>query len=117
MEKRSSLFRKEAIDNRLNRNLGTIRINVPLNYRLTGILSLILLVVIAIFLCFAQTSERTYIRGYLDSDVGIITVNSEEGGLINQAGIEEGKQVRKGDTLFIISNPHQEKTKVLIENI
>lgn len=117
MEKYSSLFRKEAIDNRLNRNLGTARINVPLNYRITCILTLILLGVITIFLSFAQTSERTYIRGYLDSDVGVITVNSEVRGIISQVGIEEGKHVKKGDTLFIISNPYQEKTKVFIENL
>lgn len=117
MEKRFSLFRKEAIENRLNRNLGTTRINVPLNYQLACILSAILLAVIATFFCFAQTSEQTYIRGYLDSDSGVITINSEAGGIINQADIEEGKHVKKGDTLFIISNSHQEKTKALIENL
>ncbi|MDP3268893.1 MAG: HlyD family efflux transporter periplasmic adaptor subunit [Legionella sp.] len=72
---------------------------------------------ITIFLSFAQTSERTYIRGYLDSDVGVITVNSEARGIISQVGIEEGKHVKKGDTLFIISNPYREKTKVFIENL
>jgi membrane fusion protein len=117
MEKRFSLFRKEAIENRLSRNLGTTRINVPLNYQLACILSVILLAVITVFFCFAQISERTYIRGYLDSDVGIITVNSEAGGIINQSGIEEGKHVKKGDTLFIISSSHREKTKALIENL
>lgn len=117
MEKIPTLFRKEAINHRLNRSLGVMRINVPLNYQITGIFALILLAVIVVFFCFAQTSERTYVRGYLDSDIGIITVSAETGGVIHQAGIEEGKQVKKGDTLFIISNPNQEKTKVLIENL
>ncbi|OJY08907.1 MAG: hypothetical protein BGO90_14720 [Legionella sp. 40-6] len=117
MEKRFSFFRKEVIENRLNRNLGTIRINVPLNYQLACIFSVILFAVIATFFCFAQTSEQTYIRGYLDSDSGVITINSEAGGIISQADIEEGKHVKKGDTLFVISNSHQEKTKALIENL
>jgi len=99
----NSLFRQEVIDNRLHRHLGTTRINVPLNYQITSILTLILLVVITIFLCFAETSERTYIRGHLDSDVGIITVNSEAGGIINQAGIEEGKHVKRGDMTIFLS--------------
>lgn len=117
MEKRFSLFRKEVMENRLNRNLGTARINVPLNYQLACIFSVILLALITVFFCFAQISERTYIRGYLDSDTGVITINSGSGGIINQASIEEGKHVKKGDTLFIISNPHQEKTKALIKNL
>ncbi|CAM3702195.1 HlyD family efflux transporter periplasmic adaptor subunit [Legionella longbeachae] len=117
MDKRDSLFRKEAIDNRLNRNLGTIRINVPFNYQLAGILSAVLLVIITLFFCFAQTSEQTYIRGYLDSDGGIVTVNAEAGGLINQAGVEEGQSVKKGDVLFVISNSEQEKTKALMNNL
>lgn len=117
MEKRPSLFRKEAMSNRLNRNLGTCRINVPMNYQITGILSSILLVAIIVFVCFAQTSERIYIRGYLDSDAGVVTVSSEERGVISKVGIEEGKHVNKGDPLFIVSNQHQEKTKVFIENL
>jgi membrane fusion protein len=117
MEKPPSLFRQEVINNRLNRNLGTTRINVPLNYQITGIFTLFLLIMMGIFLCCARTSERTYIRGYLDSNGGIITVSSEHGGIIHKAGIEEGKHVKKGDILFIISNPHREKTKALIENL
>jgi membrane fusion protein len=113
----SSLFRKEAMDNRLNRNLGTTRINVPFNYQITCIFTVLLLVVIAVFVSFAKTSERTYVRGYLDSDIGIVTVNSGSSGIINQTGIEEGKHVNKGDTLLIIANPQQERTNALIDNL
>lgn len=111
------LFRKEVLDNRLNRNLGTARLNVPLNYQITSILVLVLLAIIIVFFGFAQTSEQTFIRGYLDADGGIVTVYSEDGGIVKKSVIEEGKQVKKGDTLFIISNSHQEKTKVLIKNL
>ncbi|KTD37576.1 hemolysin D [Legionella moravica] len=50
MEKQSTLFRKEVMDKRLNRNLGTFRINVPLNYQITGILTLVLLMIITFFM-------------------------------------------------------------------
>jgi len=115
--KKKPLFRQEAIDNRLNRSLGTALINVPFNYQMTAILAMVLLAIIIVFFCFAQTAEQTFIRGYLDSDIGIVTVYSEDRGIIRQAVVEEGKQVNKGDTLFIISNPHQEKTQVLIKNL
>jgi len=115
MEK-TSLFRQEAIKNRLNRNLDVIRINAPLCYRITGLFSLMFLLVIGVFVCFAQISARTYIRGYLDADEGIITITANNDGLIHQAGISEGKHVKKGELLFIISNVDLEKTTVLINN-
>lgn len=117
MEKGCFLFRKEVIQHRLSRNLGVTRINVPLNYQLAAVFSFILLLLITLFFCCAETSEQTSIRGYLDSDLGVMTLHSEQGGLIKQALIEEGKSVKKGDTLFIISNPHEEKVKTFIANV
>jgi membrane fusion protein len=115
--KKTPLFRKEAIENRLNRSLGSVRINVPFNYQITAILALVLLAVVIVFFCCAHTSEQTFVKGYLDSDSGIVTVYSENGGIISQALVEESKPVHKGDVLFIISDSRQEKIKVLIKNL
>ena len=104
MENKSSLFRQEVIANRLNRSLGSTRINVPLNYRFAGYGALGLLFVLILFFYFAQISERNFIRGYLDSENGIVSVESEFSGIVERASVEEGKVVKKGELLYIILN-------------
>lgn len=117
MENQQPLFREEAINSRLNRSMGTIRINVPLNYRIVSVFSFLLIITIILFLFFAQISEKIFARGFLDTESGMVTVHSDLGGVILQSRIEEGERVKKGDTLFVISNREHVKTKGLIDNL
>lgn len=117
MEKKSSLFRKEAIKNRLNRSLGTTRINTPMNYQIAGLSSLALISIIVIFLCCAHTTSKISVKGFLDTERGILSIHSELGGFIVKEPIQEGTHVNKGDTLCIIISIEQEKNLVVIDNI
>ncbi|MBA3955015.1 biotin/lipoyl-binding protein [Candidatus Dependentiae bacterium] len=47
----------------------------------------------------------------MDSENGIVSVESEFSGIVDKAFVEEGKAVKKGDLLYIIS--HQEKSIAL----
>lgn len=116
-KKQHPLFREEAINSRLNRSMGTIRINVPLNYRIVSIFSSLVIITIILFLFFAQTAEKIFVRGFLDTENGIVTVHSEIGGVILKSRVEEGERVKKGDTLFVTTNREYEKTNELIENL
>ncbi len=93
MEIQQSLFREEAIKSRLDRSLGQVRINVPLNYKLVSVFSLLLLLSILMFLLFGEISEKIAVLGYLDADKGIVTVHSELGGTIIKSKAEEGQRV------------------------
>jgi len=104
MKNKSSLFRQEAINNRLNRNLGSTRINVPFNYRIAGYGSLGILSLLLLFFYFAELSENSFIRGYLDSEKGIISIESDYHGIITKAKVEEGQAVKKDELLYVISN-------------
>lgn len=117
MEKKQSIFRTEAIHNRLNRSLGTVKINVPVPFRLVCLFSILLLIALSSFLLFAELSEKITVKGYLDADKGIVTVHSELGGTILKSQIKEGMRVNKGDILFIISHEEHEKSKELINNL
>lgn len=117
MEKKRPLFREEAIKNRLNRSIGSTRINVPLNYKIVCFFSFLVIISIAFFVFYAQTYEKVFVRGFLDNESGVVAVRSEFGGVILQSKIEEGSQVKKGDTLFVITNDEYEKTNELIENL
>ncbi|MBA2649204.1 MAG: HlyD family efflux transporter periplasmic adaptor subunit [Legionella sp.] len=117
MENKQSLFRAEAIQNRLNRSLGSTRINVPLNYKIVTLICILLVIIILLFLVFAEFSENIVVKGYLDSDKGIITIHSDHAGTILKSNLEEGQQVNKGDVLFIISNEEHEQIMKLVGNL
>lgn len=110
MEKASPLFRQEVIDNRINRSLGTTRINVPMNYHIAGFGALLIVILLILFVFFAQFSEKTYIQGYLDSKKGIVTIESEFQGIVKTVAVEEGMYIHKGEVLFIIAKPNQDHT-------
>lgn len=116
MENKHPLFRQNVINNRIHRSLGTVRINIPLNYRVAGYIAVALVFVLLLFFYFAQISERTLVRGYLDTENGIISVESNVSGLVEKIFVEEGSEVEKGDVLFIISNPASSNNKIQLNN-
>lgn len=116
MENQQPLFRQNVINNRIHRSLGTVRINIPLNYRLAAYISVTIVFVLLIFFYFAQISERTMVRGFLDTENGIISVESNGSGLIEQIFVEEGSEVKKGDVLFIITNPPSPNNEIQLSN-
>jgi membrane fusion protein len=111
------LFREEALNTRINRNLGTIRISVPFNYWVASVGSLLLLSALVSFLFFGQVSEKIEVRGYLDSEKGIVSLHPKSDGVIIRSKAVEGKKVKKGDVLFIIMDRNKENTKEVIENL
>jgi|GEM_PF-2451944 len=117
MEKKQSLFREEVLSNRLNRSLGTLRVNVPLNFRITSFFCLLILLTVASFLFFAQTEEKIEVRGFLDTEQGLITIYSDLKGQIIHSNAEEGRTVKKGETLFYIANSSDSHSKALMENL
>lgn len=116
MENKHPLFRQNVINNRIHRSLGTVRINIPLNYRVAGYIAVALVFVLLLFFYFAQISERTLVRGYLDTENGIISVESNVSGLVENIFVEEGSEVKKGDVLFIISNPASSNNQIQLNN-
>lgn len=117
MENKQSLFREEVQHSRLNRSLGTMRVNVPINFKITASVSSVLLIAIFLFLSCAQIADKNYVRGYLDTETGIVTMQTSSSGIISQALVEEGKQVRKGDLLFVVANPDQKNNQLLMNNV
>jgi membrane fusion protein len=117
MDKASPLFRPEAVHHQVNRHLGTARINVPMSYRIAAWGTLFILIMLCIFVCFAQMSEKTIVRGYLDSKFGIIPVESKHPGLVMRVAVKEGDVVHKDELLFVLTNPMTEQTNQQIKNL
>lgn len=111
-----SLFREEAIQARLHRSLGSVRMNVPLPYGIVSYFSFFALISIFVFLFFFQISEKAELRGFLDTDPGLVKVRAPNSGQIIQSEVEEGSRVNKGDLLFVVVNLDQEKSKKMLVN-
>lgn len=112
-----SLFRQEVISNRLNRALGKVSINVPLNYIIICFLSVIFLLGLIIFLFFTKVAEKIIVRGYIDTEQGVTAIYPEFNGIILQTMIDEGDHVKKNDVLFVIAKAELEKAKEVINNL
>lgn len=52
----------------------------------------------------------------MDTENGIISVESNASGLIDKIFVEEGSEVKKDDVLFIISNPTSSTNKIQLNN-
>jgi len=116
MENKRSIFRQDVIKNRVHRSLGSARINIPLNFRVAGYLALGVILSLLVFFYAAQISERTFVKGYLDTENGVISVESDVSGLVEQILVDEGSEVNKGQVLFVISNPSSMNSKIQINN-
>lgn len=117
MENEKSLFRKEVIDNRLHRNLGAVSINAPFNFRLASYAALFIIILLIIFFSTAELSKKTVVRGYLDAETGIFTIDAEKPGIIKKVMVEEGEFVRKGQLLFIVKNINTLAINTQIQNL
>lgn len=117
MEKKRSLFREEAINSRLNRSLGSVRLASGLNYRIVAIFSGCVLLIIVAFLGFASACEKIFVRGFLDTDNGIVSVQAKGAGVVRHLRVEEGALVKKGDVLCVISQEESEKTEKIKGNL
>lgn len=116
MGNKKPLFRQDVINNRIHRSLGTVRINIPINFKIAGMVGAGIIFILSVFFCTAQISERAFVRGYLDTENGIVSVESYVPGIIEQIFVEEGSKVKKNQLLFIVSNPSSMSSDIQIKN-
>ncbi|MDY6945109.1 MAG: HlyD family efflux transporter periplasmic adaptor subunit [Pseudomonadota bacterium] len=100
---RPTLFRQQALDHQrpalIGRELGVRPLSFPL---LTGAAVALALAVI-LFGCFGQYTNKARVAGYLAPSTGLIKVFPSTTGTLIEKHVTEGQQVRRGDTLFVLS--------------
>lgn len=97
------MFRKDFFLQKKNEWLGDVHISSPVSYSLLGIYSLMLFFTIIIFLFSAHYTNREKSQGRIMPDKGIINVNANEEGFINDIYISNDDYIEKGVPLFSIS--------------
>ncbi|MGB6703612.1 MAG: biotin/lipoyl-binding protein, partial [Pseudolabrys sp.] len=103
MAQQPSLFRQEAVDfQRHNREWGQVALLQPLSIKvatwsITGVIALIIS-----FLFLGQYSRKETVVGYLTPTSGTSNIFVPQLGTIREIHVNEGQQVREGQTLLTI---------------
>ncbi|MGA9515887.1 MAG: HlyD family efflux transporter periplasmic adaptor subunit [Pseudolabrys sp.] len=103
MAQQPSLFRQEAVDfQRHNREWGQVALLQPLSIKvatwsITGVIALIIS-----FLFLGQYSRKETVVGYLTPTSGTSKIFVPQLGTIREIHVNEGQQVREGQTLLTI---------------
>jgi membrane fusion protein len=97
-----SLFRKEVIENQKYQNWGSIFINTPIQYQLVSGFFITLAFALILLILFGEFSEKYIVSGCINSIKGMVRVFPNKNGIIIKSTISPGKQVKKGDRLFVI---------------
>ena len=103
MAPRPSLFRQEAVDfQRHNREWGQVALLQPLSIKITTWFITGMIALIIVFLFLGQYSRKETVVGYLTPTSGTSKVFAPQLGTIREIHVNEGQQVREGQTLLTI---------------
>lgn len=99
----SDLFRKEAIDAKKTKWTGNIILSRPFSFTFLTLASLCIALIIIFFSIFGSYTKRTTVQGQLVPHLGLVHVYTSQQGYIIKKFVYEGKKVKKGDILFVIT--------------
>lgn len=99
----ANLFRREVLDSRQREWLGSVQLTRPVPlWVATGFVLAVAATVFA-FLWFGEYTRKARIVGYLVPDRGVIRLTAPQAAAILESRVSEGKHVRQGDILFVLS--------------
>ncbi|MEO5863339.1 MAG: biotin/lipoyl-binding protein, partial [Burkholderiales bacterium] len=100
---RRDLFRREALDFNREKSLGDVVLVRPISFSLLTIFAVAFAVAVLVFAFSAEYTRKTHVSGYLAPDKGLIKVYAPQAGTLIEKHVKEGQQVKRGDTLFVLS--------------
>lgn len=99
----SNLFRKEAINAKQTRWMGNIILSRPFSFTFLTLCALSIALVIISFGILGSYTKRSTVQGQLIPESGLIQVYSTQQGVVLKKNVYEGKIVKKGDILYVVS--------------
>lgn len=98
------LFRREAQETQVSRNLGEIVLVRPLPVTvLTAVAVCMALGVVILFTCGTYT-RRTTVAGLIVPDTGLVKIYTPQSGIVLRKDVLEGQRVTRGQALYTISS-------------
>ncbi|WP_132146379.1 HlyD family secretion protein [Luteibacter rhizovicinus] len=98
-----ALFRKEALQQRTQRSLGSVRLVPPISHRYAMLASLSFGVALICWLSFGTYTRRVHATGTLVPRAGLIDVSSKASGIVTQIFVQEGQMAVLGQPLVTLS--------------
>lgn len=101
---RSTLFRPESHIPKQNDWFGTVILLQPLSLRLFSWTVILIALCAITFMYFAEYTKRVPATGMLVPDLGLITVQSPQSGLVIERRVQEGQRVKAGEVLYVLTS-------------
>jgi membrane fusion protein len=99
----ASLFRPEVIEGRQQAWLGSIQLVRPVPLAVLTALVVIVALLVGAFLFTGSYTRKAHVTGYLVPDQGVRRVYPQQPGIILESHAREGRLVRQGDVLYVLS--------------
>ena len=100
----SSLFRKEALENKQNSVMGDVILIRPLSfYVLTGFI-VFFTVCLFVLLFLGKYADKQVVHGRLIPDTGIVKIFAPKAGVISGINVKDGDLVKKGQVLMTLDS-------------
>ena len=98
-----SLFRKEALEHRVDRLHGDVHLAMPISWQVVGGLFFVIVVAAILFLSLAGYSRIEAVGGTIVPEGGIARIVPTRAGTIDELPVEAGQTVERGAALAVIS--------------
>lgn len=98
----NKIFRQQALDAQEKFGLGSVRIQKMPLQSIIIFLVIILCVSVFLFISVASFTNRTTVKGVLQTQQGVSKVYAEIDGIIKTLHVKEGDRVHKGQSLLVI---------------
>lgn len=104
--KKTPLFRKEAIDAIQNQWAGKVIITNPISFKILTFFAFSFALFLMLVLIFGTYTDKTTVEGQLLPLSGVVRIYPNNIGTVEEIYIQDGDFVKKGDKLFLISNEY-----------
>lgn len=101
-----SLFRQQVLDARESRLQGEVNLTQPPSFTLLAVLISFILIISLLFLITGSYKRKEVVFGILQPEQGIIRVQANQPGTVQQFLITEGERVEAGQALLQLTMNH-----------
>lgn len=106
------LFRRQAIEYLSTKQYGTVILARPVSYQILTSLSVLIALGIVAFFIFFSTTRKAQSSGILLPTAGVIRLFPAQTGIVIKKFVLEGKSVKAGDAIFILSSERSSANNV-----
>ncbi|WP_371378383.1 HlyD family secretion protein [Thalassotalea aquiviva] len=99
----SNLFRKDVLAEQKVRLQGEVSLAQPISFTLITLVLFAFVLVTALYLCFAQYTNKESVQGYLQPDQGVSVIRPKHSGVVSKLLVQEGQLVQNQQVIAEVS--------------